>query len=35
MIHPSTFSIVAYAPQAQEWGIAVESKFLSVGAYVP
>ncbi len=28
----STFSIVAYDPQAQEWGIAVQSKFLAVGA---
>jgi len=32
---PSTFSIVAYDPAAQEWGIAVQSKFLSVGAVVP
>lgn len=31
---PSTFSIVAYDPAAQEWGIAVQSKFLSVGAVV-
>jgi len=31
----STFSIVAYDPLAQEWGIAVQSKFLSVGAVVP
>ena len=31
----STFSIVAYDPQAQEWGIAVQSKFLAVGALVP
>ena len=31
----STFSIVGYDPQAQEWGIAVESKFLAVGAVVP
>jgi len=31
----STFSIVAYDPQAQEWGVAVESKFLAVGAVVP
>jgi uncharacterized Ntn-hydrolase superfamily protein len=30
-----TFSIVAYDPQAQEWGVAVESKFLAVGAVVP
>jgi uncharacterized Ntn-hydrolase superfamily protein len=32
---PSTFSIVAHDPAAQEWGIAVQSKFLSVGAVVP
>lgn len=32
---PSTFSIVAYDPAAQEWGIAVQSKFLAVGAAVP
>ncbi|TEU16763.1 MAG: DUF1028 domain-containing protein [Anaerolineales bacterium] len=31
----STFSIVGYDPQAQEWGIAVQSKFLAVGAVVP
>ena len=31
----ATFSIVAYDPLAQEWGIAVQSKFLSVGAVVP
>ena len=38
MIHrisPSTFSIVGYDPEAQEWGIAVQSKFLAVGAVVP
>jgi uncharacterized Ntn-hydrolase superfamily protein len=35
MIHPSTFSIVAYDPQAQAWGIAVASKFLAVGSVVP
>jgi uncharacterized Ntn-hydrolase superfamily protein len=38
MIHkiaPSTFSIVAYDPEAQEWGVAVQSKFLAVGAAVP
>ena len=37
MIHrprPSTFSIVAHDPQAGEWGVAVESKFLCVGAMV-
>jgi len=31
----STFSIVACDPQAQEWGVAVQSKFLAVGALVP
>ena len=31
---PSTFSIVAYDPEAQEWGIAVQSKFLAAGAVV-
>src|SRR5512142_1447878 len=31
----STFSIVAYDPKTQDLGIAVESKFLSVGAVVP
>jgi uncharacterized Ntn-hydrolase superfamily protein len=33
--HLSTFSIVGYDPQAQEWGVAVQSKFLCVGAMVP
>ncbi len=32
---PSTFSIVAFDPKTNELGIAVESKFLSVGAVVP
>jgi len=31
----STFSIVAYDPGRQEWGVAVQSKFLAVGAVVP
>lgn len=31
----STFSIVGYDPQAGEWGIGVQSKFLAVGAVVP
>lgn len=31
----ATFSIVARDPVAEEWGIAVESKFLAVGAVVP
>ena len=35
MIHPSTFSIVAYDPQENAWGVAVASKFLAVGALVP
>src|SRR5260370_3054883 len=30
-----TFSIVAYDPGQQEWGVAVASKFLAVGAVVP
>ncbi len=34
-MYPSTFSIVAYDPPTGELGIAVESKFLSVGAVVP
>jgi uncharacterized Ntn-hydrolase superfamily protein len=33
--HLSTFSIVGYDPQSQEWGVAVQSKFLCVGAVVP
>ena len=28
----ATFSIVAYDPGRQEWGVAVQSKFLAVGA---
>jgi len=31
----ATFSIVAYDPDRQEWGIGVQSKFLAVGAVVP
>ena len=31
---PSTFSIVAHDPRAQEWGVAVQSKFLAAGAVV-
>jgi uncharacterized Ntn-hydrolase superfamily protein len=30
-----TFSIVGFDPQEEEWGIAVQSKFLGVGAVVP
>lgn len=35
MIRPSTFSIAAYDPQENAWGVAVASKFLAVGAFVP
>lgn len=31
----ATFSIVAYDPEREEWGVAVQSKFLAVGAVVP
>lgn len=31
----STFSIVAHDPEAQEWGVAVQSKFLACAAVVP
>ncbi len=31
----STYSIVGYDPERKEWGIAVQSKFLAVGALVP
>ena len=31
----STFSIVAYDPETKELGVAVQSKFLAVGAVVP
>lgn len=34
MASMSTFSIVAYDPARQEWGVAVQSKFLAVGAVV-
>lgn len=30
-----TFSIVGYDPEKEEWGIAVQSKFLAVGSAVP
>lgn len=34
-MHPiATFSIVAYDPQRQEWGVAVQSKFLAAAALV-
>ena len=35
MVRPSTYSIVASDLEAREWGIAVQSKFLAVGAVVP
>jgi uncharacterized Ntn-hydrolase superfamily protein len=35
MARPSTYSIVACDLEAQEWGVAVQSKFLAVGAGVP
>lgn len=31
----TTFSVVAYDPGRAEWGVAVQSKFLAVGALVP
>lgn len=34
-IHPSTFSIVGFDSQTGEWGVAVASRFLAVGAVVP
>jgi uncharacterized Ntn-hydrolase superfamily protein len=34
MIPIATFSIVAHDPRRQEWGVAVQSKFLAVGAVV-
>jgi hypothetical protein len=30
-----TFSIVAYDPQAEAWGVAVQSKFVAIGALTP
>lgn len=35
MTRPSTFSIVAYSPDEEAWGVAVASKFPAVGALVP
>ncbi|HEY3069610.1 MAG TPA: DUF1028 domain-containing protein [Gaiellaceae bacterium] len=35
MARPSTYSIVACDPEVREWGVAVQSKFLAVGAGVP
>jgi uncharacterized Ntn-hydrolase superfamily protein len=33
-MHPSTFSIVAFDPESGDLGVAVQSKFLAVGAVV-
>jgi uncharacterized Ntn-hydrolase superfamily protein len=33
--HVATFSIAAYDPAAQEWGVTVASRYFSVGAVVP
>jgi len=30
-----TFSIIGYDPSTEEWGVAVESKFLAIGAVSP
>jgi uncharacterized Ntn-hydrolase superfamily protein len=35
MARPSTYSLVACDLDAREWGVAVQSKFLAVGAGVP
>jgi uncharacterized Ntn-hydrolase superfamily protein len=35
LVHPSTFSIVAFDPESGDLGVAVQSKFLAVGAVVP
>lgn len=35
MANPSTYSLVACDLEAREWGVAVQSKFLAVGAGVP
>ena len=34
-VRTATFSIVAYDPEKKEWGVAVASKYLAVGAVVP
>lgn len=34
-MRPSTFSIIAYDPATSSFGVAVQSKFLAVGAVVP
>ncbi|WP_075056881.1 DUF1028 domain-containing protein [Thermogymnomonas acidicola] len=30
-----TYSVVSYDPERKEWGVAVASRFLSVGSVVP
>ena len=30
-----TFSIVAYDPEVIAWGVAVQSKFVAIGALTP
>jgi len=34
-VEVNTFSIVAFDPERQEWGVAVASKYLAVGSAVP
>jgi uncharacterized Ntn-hydrolase superfamily protein len=34
-MHGSTFSIIGYDPTTAEWGVAVQSKFLAIGALAP
>ena len=34
-VEVNTFSIVAFDPEKQEWGVAVASKYLAVGSAVP
>lgn len=34
MLPIATFSIVAYDPNRQEWGVAVQSKFMACAAVV-
>src|SRR5262245_42482127 len=33
--YAATYSIVAYDPDRKEWGVAVASRYLAVGAVVP
>ncbi len=34
-VRANTFSVVAYDPEAKEWGVATASRVLAVGAWVP